>query len=131
MTASSAILRARAAAERLMIDACTVQRQTGSTTNTETGMVVPVLWTVYTGPCKVQQRSAGGSPRNLGEAAVFVSRSELHLPVAVTAVASDDLVTITASTHDPKLVNRQYHIQELSHKSFLSARRFAMVEVTS
>lgn len=131
MSASSAIVRARAAAEALMLDACTVQRQTGSTTNPETGHVVPVLWTVYTGPCKVQQRSGGGAPRNLGEAAVFVSRSELHIPVTVTAVASDDLVTITASALDPKLVNRQYHIQELSHKSYLSARRFSMVEVTS
>jgi hypothetical protein len=62
---------------------------------------------------------------------VFVARLELHVPVTVTGVASDDLVNITASVNDPDLLGRSWHVRELAHKSFQSARRFSMIEITS
>jgi uncharacterized protein DUF6093 len=131
VTADSLIVRAQAAAQALMVDTCTVRRVTGTSTNTTTGAVTPTYSTIYTGACKVQQRQAIARPETIGEATVFISRLELHLPVTVTGVASDDLVTVTASVHDADLVGRTFHIRELAHKSFLTARRFSMIEVTS
>jgi hypothetical protein len=115
-----------------MVDTCTIRRLASTSTDAETGVITPTYTTIYSGACKVQQRStAQARPHDLGEATVFVAPLELHLPVTVTGVASDDLVNITASVHDPDLPGRSWHIRELAHKSFASARRFSMIEVTS
>jgi hypothetical protein len=131
MSAASVLARAQAAAQRLMVDACTIQHKTGETTDA-VGNVVPTYTSKYTGKCKVQQRTGVGvgQPQNVGEAAEFVSRLELHVPVSVTGVVPDDLVTLTASL-DVDLVGRTFFIRELSHKTYLSARRFGLIEVTS
>lgn len=131
MTARSATASGQILAERLMADACTIQHKTGETTDA-IGNVVPVYTSKYAGKCKVQQRTGVGvgQPQNVGEAAEFVSRLELHVPVSVTGVVPDDLVTITVSL-DADLVGRTFFIRELSHKTFLSARRFGLIEVTS
>lgn len=131
MSVVSVLARAQAAARALMVDTVTVKRKTSESTNPDTGDNTPTYTTIYTGPCKVQQRNAIARPANVGEAEVFISRLELHLPVAVTGVASDDLVTITASAHDADLVGRQFRVRELAHKSFESARRYSIIEVTS
>lgn len=130
MSAASTLARGRAAAVALMVDTCTVRRITSTTTNPDTGHVTPVYATVYTGACKVQARSGSGSPSTLGEAGVIIAQMELHVPMSVTGVQPDDLVTITASVHDPDLVGRTWHIRGLAHKSYLTARRLSMVEVT-
>ncbi len=131
---SRVLSRAQAAALALMVDTCTVQRRpNGPTdpTNTETGVVTPAYTTIYTGVCKVRQRAGVARPATVGEAEIFLSRLELHVPVTVTGIASDDQVTITASAHDPDLVGRKFKVRELAHKSFPSARRYSIIEVTS
>lgn len=130
MSANTLLVRAQAAAKALMVDACTIKHKTGESTDA-VGNVIPTYSTTYTGVCKVQQRQVEARPATVGEAAVFISRLELHVPVSVTGVASDDLVTITASAHDADLVGRTFRIRELAHKSFPSARRFSIIEVTS
>lgn len=132
MSAASVLARAQAAALLLMVDTCTIRRLGSPTADPETGVVTPAYTTVYSGACRVQQRStAQARPHTIGEAAIFEAPLELHLPVTVTGVASDDLVAITASAHDADLLGRSWHIRELAHKSFASARRFSMIEVTS
>lgn len=132
MSAESTLLRAQAAAAALMVDACIVQRRTGETTNGDTGVVTPTYATIYAGPCKVQQPSGSiARPSTVGEAEVFLARLELHVPVSVVGIASDDVVTVTASAHDADLVGRPFHVRELAHKSWLSARRYSIIEVTS
>jgi hypothetical protein len=136
MSASSAIARGRAAALSLMQDACTVQRRSGSTVDTETGVIVPTLTTIYpvtgTGRCKVQQSAPVGNPSEVGEAAVFVGQLTLHLPVTddTAAVQPDDLVTITACVLDASLVGKTFKLRGPAHKSYATARRFPMVEVS-
>ena len=130
MSAASAMARGQAAALALMVDAVIVKRLTGTTTD-GLGTVTNTYTTVYSGKCKVQQRQGVGRPTRVAEAEVFISRLELHLPVTVTGVASDDIATVTASAHDPDLVGRVFHVRELAHKSFLTARRFQIIEVTS
>lgn len=131
MSAASVLARAQAAALALMVDTCTVKRLASTSTDPETGVITPTYTTVYSGVCKVQQRMPRAMPQSVGEAEVFVAHMELHLPVSVTGVASDDLVNVTASAYDADLLGRSWHIRSLAHKSFESARRFSMIEVTS
>ena len=46
MSVESALARARQAAERLMVDTCTIRRKTGETTNLTTGVVTPTYTTI-------------------------------------------------------------------------------------
>jgi len=139
MSASSITLRGRQKALGLMLDACTVQRLTGSSTNSETGVITPTYSTVYSGtgpggggPCKVQQSNPPTNPTDVGEAAVFVGQLTLHLPVtaATALVAPDDLVTVTACALDASLVGKTFRLRGPAHKSYATARRFPMVEVS-
>lgn len=131
--ASHVLSRAQSAALALMVDAVIVKRlnPATTTTNTDTGVITAAYTTIYTGPCKIQQRSGIARPATVGEAEVFVSRLELHVPVTVTGILSDDVATVTASVHDPDLVGRSFHVRELAHKTLASARRYSIVEVTS
>lgn len=131
MSATSATLRGRSAAERLMTDTCTIRRVTGQATDAETGVVTNTYTTVYSGRCKVQQRGASGGNTDVGQAAIVLVSLELHIPASATGVTTDDIATITASALDADLVGRMFHLTGVAHKSYLTARRFPMVEVTS
>lgn len=132
MSATSAVLRGRARAEALMLDTCTIRRTTGSSTNSETGVVTPTTSVVYSGACKVQQGGVPlGQPKDLGEASVQTVRLELHLPVSATGVLVDDVATIDTSTLDSDLVGKQFTIRAVAHKTFLTARRCDIQEVDS
>lgn len=132
MNPAAALARGRAAAEALMVDTVTITRTTGSTTDSDTGVVTPTITTVYTGRAKVQESAVPtGEPRNLGEASILVVRLELHLPVSVTGVRVDDVATVTASVLDPDLVGKRLVIRAVAHKTFLTARRCDVTEVTS
>lgn len=131
MSRKSVLARAQAAALLGMVDSCTVKHPTGQSTNADTGVVTPTYSTTYSGICKVQLRqNAVARPQIVGQAEVFIARLELHLPTTVTGVASDDLVTIDASQL-ADLLSRPFWIRELAHKTWASALRFQMIEVTS
>ena len=132
MSAASAMLRGRVAAEALMVDTCTVTRLAGQPTD-GAGHVIKTYTTVYTGKCKIQRqpRPANARTATIGEAEEFLTRLELHVPTTVTAIASDDIVTVTASAYDAALVGRLFHVRALAHKSLTTAHRFGLEEVTS
>jgi hypothetical protein len=135
LSPAPALTRGRTAAEALMVDACTIQHRTGETTDGELGTVVPTYAQVYAGKCKVQRQSRSGeasaSPTDVGEAGLLIGRLEVHVPMAVTGVAADDVVTITASALDPALVGQVYTVRGVLEKSFATARRLAVIEVKS
>jgi len=130
MSAYTTALRGRQRAEQDMPDTVTVQHQTGTTTDGETGAVTPTYTTVYTGKAKIKQASPASSPTVVGEASVFVGQLELHVPVAVTGVQPDDLVTVVSSVLDLDLAGRTFQLRGPSHQTYLTARRFPMVEVS-
>lgn len=130
MTANTVTMRGRAAVERLMVDSCTITRQTIASTDPETGQITYNTTAVYSGKCRVQQKAPAARPHQLGEASVWLQRLELQLPMSVTQVASDDLVAITSSTLDADLVGRTWRVRELSHKTHETARRHQIEEVT-
>jgi Family of unknown function (DUF6093) len=135
MSAVSALLRGRTAAVALMLDTITVTRldPTATTTDGETGVVTKVYTTVYTGPGKIQRtpRASRVQPATVGEAEVFMSRLELHLPITAVGITADDIATVTASQLDPDLVGKVFHIRELAVKTLQTARRFGIELVAS
>ena len=135
MSAASALLRGRALALSLMVDTCTVTRLDPATTTTDpdTGVVTKGFTTIYSGPCKVQRvpRASRTQPVSVGEAEVILSRLELHVPTSAVGILADDIATITASTFDADLVGKVFHVRELAHKSWETARRYGVEEVAS
>lgn len=132
-SATPALIRGRAQAEALMVDACTIVHVTGTTTDDLTGAVTPATGPVYTGRCKVQTAGSGAMGRryDVAEAAVVMLRLELHLPMATSSgVHRGDIVTVTASVNDPTLIGRTWRVHDEMHKSLSTARRLLLEEVT-
>ncbi len=130
MTRETALAASRAFLTASLVDACTIQHPTGSSTNTTTGVVTPTYSTVYTGACKVQG-AMSASAQDVAEAHLAVLSPSVHVPIEVVGVVEGDVVTITASANDTELVGRVFRVQGPDHKSSASARRLQCVEVTS
>ncbi|HEX5995676.1 MAG TPA: DUF6093 family protein [Jiangellales bacterium] len=131
MTAASLLARGRAAAERLMVDSATIRRQTGTVTDPNTGVITPTYTTVYSGKCRVQQRSeASASPTEAGDARVLMLRTELQLPMSATGFRVGDEVVDVVSAHDPDLTGREFTVRDLAHGTHKTARRLGVVERT-
>jgi hypothetical protein len=128
MSATSATLRGRVAAEALQVDTCLIERLTGST-DQETGRVTYTATTVYTGQCRLKLASAVARPLTVGEAQVFTQHPTLSLPAGTTGVQIDDVVTITASELLPALVGRVFHVRGLPGASHMTAARFEVMEI--
>lgn len=130
---TAALMRGRVLAESLMVDACTIARRTGESTNEDTGVVTPTTTTVYTGQCRIQQSQLGADsvPADPGEAYVRLIAYELQVPVSVTGIRVHDVATITASALDPDLVGRKFIVLGLTHKTHLTARRMQVQEVAT
>lgn len=130
MSAASVLARGQAAAEQLMVDACVIRRVTDESTGTG-GVVTPTYSTLYTGRCRVQQVRAKANEVDAGEAYLLMLQLEVQLPVSVTGVQAEDQITITASAHDPDLVNRVFFVRDLAHKTHPTSRRVQVQEKTS
>lgn len=131
MSAESATLAGRAAAERLMVDTCTITRLVSMVTDGETGRVTPTFAVIYSGKCRVQQRASAGSRADVGQASVVEVSYGLQVPMSVTGVQTEDRVTITASSLDAALPGRVFHIGGPAAKTHGTARRMQLIEVTS
>jgi hypothetical protein len=113
-----------------MVDACTITRTTGRSTDTTTGAVTPTTSTLYTGKCRVQQQQAQATTEDVGEDQVLLLRLEVQLPMSVTGLQVGDRITVTASAHDADLVGRVFRVHDLAHKTHATARRVQCLEVT-
>ena len=131
LSAQTALARGRAAAQALMIDAVTVTRPGTGTTDDLTGAVTNTPTTIYTGSAKIQQAAAMGQRVDAGETSTILLRLEVHLPVVGSEqVRRGDLVTVTASVNDATLVGRKFRVHDEQYKSFATARRLGVEEVT-
>lgn len=129
MSAASVTARGRAVAERMMVDTCTIKRQTGEVID-EAGEGTPTYTTVYTGKCRVQARNLASESPNVGQQRVDIYTTELQLPIAVTDVAVNDVVEITASL-DPMLAGRSMRVNNLMYGTHKTMRRLSVEEPTS
>lgn len=122
----SVVEQGRAAARRLMVDACTVTRVTGTATNSTTGVVTPATSTIYTGPCRIKPDPAPGESQ-AGEREVVTRRFIVSVTTDEDGIAVDDVVTVTASEFDPALVGATLTVAGVIIGSHLTARRLVCV----
>lgn len=113
MSLASVLARGRAAAERRMVDACTIRR--GSTV-------------LYTGKCEVAQDE--GEAQEEADAYALDLRLLLKLPIAVTGLQLGDEATLDAAAHDPDLVGKVLRVQGLARESHATCRRLFCTERT-
>lgn len=132
MSRASVLARGRAAAEKGMVDACTITRVTGDSMNPTTKVVTKTTSTIYNGRCRVQEMLAfarDASPTPVDPA--LMRYRTLQLPVESSEdVRRGDLVTITGCVNDPDLVGRSMFVRDLSGKSEATVRRIGVEEVT-
>jgi hypothetical protein len=124
-----------------MIDTCEVSRPGDVVTDPETGNVTNTPTRIYPTPeqlaagnpgrCKVQQTVSQASNPVAGEHSFTVQDSRVDFPVDAGPFKVGDVVTMTASVLDPQLVGRTFRVDELFHKSYATAQRTRVKEVTA
>lgn len=129
MSVSVALAAGRRAAERLMVDQCTIRRRTGETTDDD-GNVTPTYSDLYAGRCRIQQHVGQAAQADVGEDYQLLLRLEVHLPMSVVGLEVGDVIEVTASVHDSDLPGRSFVVRDLAHKSHATARRVGVQERT-
>lgn len=113
MSAESATLAGRAAAEAQMLDSCLITRGGGSPVWDEaTGTwSTPAGTTVYSGPCKLQTRDVQAANPDVAGSRVTLVDWTVHLPVDGSgAVRQGDLITMTTCQLDAAAVGRTFTV---------------------
>jgi hypothetical protein len=124
-------LRGRKAAERLMVDTCTVKRPADAVTTNASGVVAATSTTIYTGKCKIQQqRMQFAEMTDAGDHRFTVAPLEVHLPTSATGIDTNDRIEITAS-FDTANVGRVFTVRTFDRKTFQTALRVIVTEVTA
>lgn len=127
--ADAALAAGRIAAESLMVDTCIIDRP-GEPVTDDDGVVSPSYTPVYSGPCKVQQTLAQSSSPEAGGAVFTVQGARVDLPVGVGPVATGDRVRMVTAASNPDLVGNVYRLVELFEKSWQTAQRTRVEELT-
>lgn len=127
MSVTTAMKHAQRAAEKLMVDSCTIDRVIGVETDPMTGKDVPILEEAYSGKCRVQVTSAQAST---GESVAYTFTSQdyqLHIPASVETPEVGDIVTLTDTPGKPSRAGKEFRVEALFEKTFQSAQRIKMV----
>ena len=113
MSITSVLARGRAAAERRMLDTCTIRRAGAP---------------VYTGRCEVAQ--AEGEAQEEADAYALDLRLVLKVPVSAAGLELGDEATIDTAVNDPDLVGKVLRVQGLARESHATCRRLFCTERT-
>ena len=120
MTAESAMLAGRQAAERLMVNQCTISRIVHGVDGEGLDTVTEEL--VYAGRCKVQSVTVQESVIVSAGAPLVVDRLRVDVPVGAGPVAVGDLVQVEGR-------RRRRRVVGLLEKTFQTAQRLPVEEV--
>lgn len=124
MSATSAVLQGRQAAEALMVDSCTIGHPAASEVyDSGSDSYTTVTTTFYAGACKVKPRDNADRQVEAGAETVTLWPFVVSVPMSVTGVQEDDVVTVTACELDPALVGTRLRVRQVAKGSFLTARR--------
>lgn len=127
---TEALAAGRELAESMMVDACIIDRPGEPVTDPKTGAVAPSYTPVYEGKCKVQQTLAQSSSKEAAGAVFNVQTSRVDLPVGAGPIETGDRARITATRFNPALVGNVYRVKELFEKSWPTAQRIPVEEMT-
>lgn len=118
MSARTAVLAGRRAAEALMTDRATVTRPTVTTGADGLDEIDEIDETpVWSGPCKVQTYEAHETAANAAGALVTIQRYSIHLPHHVDAVRVGDLIRVAGYLS-------VFRVTGLFDKTHVTSRRF-------
>lgn len=127
MSFTSATLAGRRAALRLMVDSCRIERRSSgapvfdATSGTYTD---PASTDLYVGPCRVRNyRQNNDRVVQFGAEPVSLWPFVVSVPIDVTGLQVDDLITITASVLDPGLNDLRLRVRDVTLGSQVTARR--------
>lgn len=131
---ASFLAKARANAECLMTDRCTVTRPGESVTDPDTGLPTTGIEHVYEGCCKVQTSGGLASEQTEGSAAQAMGAVSLvwslyvHFPYGTPGLRAGDVVGVTESAN-PLLVGRRFRlVSPQSEKTHATACRWNVKE---
>jgi hypothetical protein len=120
---------ARARAEYLMTDTCTVTRPVApSSMELDPVTLLPVESppdAVWSGPCRVRLRrvaSKGGSGSVAGDNPALVD-STLSVPYSVPTLQVNDIVVVTGSVESPAFVGTRYRVTGILPNTQATAQR--------
>jgi hypothetical protein len=133
VSATGVTLAGRAAAEAIMVDACTVTMPAATASQSEvTGKVTKGSPTsLYSGKCRLQLLDVRPEHADAGERIWTAQQATISVPVSVTGIVVGCEVTITASALDPDLVGKVFRVRAVASKTYLTARRLTCERVTS
>ena len=120
----AALLRGRRAAERMMVDTCTVTVQGVPVTDDAGKVTMPAGALVYEGRCKLQDGTAMAARAEAAGHRFTIERKELHVPAGIPGLGVGMLVEIIESAFQPTLVGEKYRLVEPSAKSWQTAQRW-------
>jgi hypothetical protein len=135
VSADSATIAGRIAAETLMRDTCAVTRATGATAiDPVTLAEVPVTEAVWSGACRIQ-RSGALSPREVSGAAGYefgIDSVLAQLPIDATGIRRGDVLEVTAvgDVTDPDVLGIKATVQANLAKSHATKRTLICEEVS-
>jgi len=125
----------RRQAETLMTATAVIERPTGEVLeDDETLETYPVMETIYSGKARLRMVTAAAPSEAAIPGAVAV-KDELILSIPVDAEGSgdvrpNDIVTVTDNPMDPSVAVVQMRIAGVHHGTYMTARRFPLVEVS-
>lgn len=123
MSVGSAITRFRARQAAQFSATAAVHRPVGEVTFTpETGSVQPYDLIYPAIACKLTSEDRSGNDASAGETVVRLVDQLIKFPVE-SDLRMDDIVTITASTHNPTDVGRQYRVTDVDRREWQISRR--------
>jgi len=130
MSAASAAARGRAAAERLMTDACQIRTPPILRFNptTKANDIIGGDELVYAGVCRIRPRDVQESEREAGDSPVSTWAYVVSIPFGAQhngtpyLPAVDQVVTVTASA-DPTLVGQRLRARQVIQGTHITARR--------
>lgn len=131
MSAASAARMGRRAAERKMIDECTIRRPGALVTDRVTGKVTKISEVIYTGKCEVQSKNSSTASPEAGEHSFTVVSRQVKIPANAADVRDGDVVTLDSSVLNDFTVGKEYVVDGFTPDSYDTAARLPVKETTS
>jgi len=135
VSSASAVAQGRVAAEAEMTDTFAAYSPNGTTTDAN-GYEVPAFASQGSTPGKVQARTRQGDTNvrmiRVGDVDRPVLEGGLHIPLSATvpSVGWEYVCTAIGSLSDPALPNRRYRVVDVPAKTYVTARRLDVVQVS-
>lgn len=121
----------QATVERILVDACDVERKTGTSTDPANGMKTPMWTTLHSNvACGVRIGETQPGTHDAADQRITVLRDVVYLPLSIIDVRVDDRIVIK-TTRDPALVGVPLYVRGIPRGSGMALRTLAVSEVQS